>query len=149
MTSEREREERRCFPLRRLLVFLEPAAKRGCVLDSQPAVAHPPSILLHIHLPPLCLSSSLSVSFVCVQKQPDVSFIRGLSSPGIQLFQRFKASPWDTHGTKSHLAAWHCVEPLAVCITRICLMRNVCNGCAEQFMRHHSQLVEPPSVCFS
>lgn len=65
MTLEREREER-------LLVLYEPAAKRGCVLDSPPAVAHPPSILLHITL---CLSSSLSVSFVCVQKQLDVSFI--------------------------------------------------------------------------
>lgn len=47
------------------------------------------------------------------------------------------------------MAAWYCVEPLSVCITRICLMRNVCNGCAEQFMCHHSQLGEPTSVCFS
>lgn len=58
MTLEGEREERRCSPRRRLLVLYEPAAKRGRVLDSPPAVAHPPSILsIQLLICRLCLRS--------------------------------------------------------------------------------------------
>lgn len=92
MTLEGEREARRCSPRRRLLVLCEPAAKKkgggACLTLRQLRRTLPPFLRVTLRL-----SGSLSVSFVCVQKPLDVSFISGLSSPAIQLFQRFEASP--------------------------------------------------------
>lgn len=145
MTLEAEREERRCS--RRLACFVRAGSEKGAACLTLRQLWRPPPppfYTLHSVSP----APYLSALFVFRSRStcPSSQACHHLLYYCFKGLKRVLETP---EGSKSHLAARQRVEPLSLCITRICLMKNVCDGCAEPFRHHHSQLGESASVCFS